>query len=404
MKFKSIPFLFAILMIVSSCKKDDHREDDSSISTIKIAGLYSITGNWSSLGVTSREAMNLALVDVNEYLEQRGSKYRFSTITYDTELDTAFAKTSFQAAVNNGARFIIGPQSSAECNAILQSANSNQVLVVSQGSTASNLSIPDDALFRFCPGDGPEGQAVSRTMYNTGKRIVITLARNDAGNIGLQTSVNNAFVALGGQVDAITPYATNTTNFASIIQQVRSKIQQYKTTYSNNEIGVYIASFDECVNLFSQAVNDTDLTSVNWYGGDGMVQSAALLNDINARDFAVATGFFAPNFGLPASPHPGLNSIANSIQISTGIAPDAYALSVYDAVWVIARTVANYPGVMDDFTKLKSDFAEEANQFFGITGPVLLNTNGDRAVGSFDYWGIVNQGGNYSWQIVGGSN
>jgi branched-chain amino acid transport system substrate-binding protein len=205
-------------------------------------------------------------------------------------------------------------------------------------------------------------------------------------------------------VDAITPYASNTTNFASIIQQVRSKIQQYKTTYSNNEIGVYIASFDECVNLFSQAVNDTDLTSVNWYGGDGMVQSAALLNDINARDFAVATGFFAPNFGLPATPHPGLNSIANSIQISTGIAPDAYALSVYDAVWVIARTVANYPGVMDDFTKLKSDFAEEANQFFGITGPVLLNINGDRAVGSFDYWGIVNQGGNYSWQIVGGSN
>ena len=158
------------------------------------------------------------------------------------------------------------------------------------------------------------------------------------------------------------------------------------------------------MDLFRQAANDTVLRSVKWYGGDGVVQSAALLNDIDARNFAVATSFFAPNFGLPDVAHPRLDDVAASIYNSTGIQPDAYALSVYDAMWVIARTVSSYPGVLSDFTQLKADFTQEANQYFGITGPVILNTNGDRAVGSFDYWGIVDNGGTYSWQVVGKSN
>jgi branched-chain amino acid transport system substrate-binding protein len=401
MKHLTSLFLVLSVLFFTSCKNDDNPQ----ITTIKIGGLYSLTGNWSSLGKTSQEAMKLGLIDANEYLEQTGSKYRFETIVYDTQLDTTSAKSSIQFGfTQRGIRFFIGPQSSAEVGAIRQYANDNNILVISQGSTASSLAIPNDAVFRFCPGDAVEGTAISRTMYNTGKRMVITLSRNDAGNIGLQTNVGTSFTALGGQVDPIAPYATNLTDFSAIIQQLRTKIQQYTNTYGANQVGVYIASFDECINLFRQAENDAILGSVNWYGGDGMVQSQQLLQDVNARNFAVTTGFFAPNFGLPLQPHPDLNRISSAIQSATGIVPDAYALSVYDAMWVLARTISNYPGVLSDFTQLKSDFTQEANQHFGITGPVLLNANGDRNLGSFDYWGIVNQNGNYLWKVVGNSN
>lgn len=393
-------FFFSVLFF-SACNKNT----SVSSTNIKVAGLFSITGNWSSLGKNSQQAMNLAVTDINKYLESCNSPYRFSSMVYDTGLDTTTAKTSIQKAyTEQNIRFIIGPQSSAELGAIRQYANDHNMLVISQGSTASNLAIPNDALFRFCPGDAVEGSAISRTMFSAGKKVIITIARNDAGNIGLQTSVGSNFTGLGGKVEALTPYETNTTNFASVIQQIKTKIQQHTATYPASQIGVYIGSFDECVNLFNQASTDPVLTSVNWYGGDGMVQSSALLADVPARNFAVATGFFAPNFGLPMQAHPSLNSIYNSITASTGIKPDAYALSVYDAMWVIAKTVASHPGVLTDFGKLKTDFNTEANQFFGITGPVLLNNNGDRTIGSFDYWGITNQGGTYSWTVVGKSN
>jgi branched-chain amino acid transport system substrate-binding protein len=135
-----------------------------------------------------------------------------------------------------------------------------------------------------------------------------------------------------------------------------------------------------------------------------VVLSAPLLADVDARQFAAAVNFFAPNFGLPAQAHPHLGPIADGVRLLTGLDPDAYALSVYDAMWVLANTVADFPSTLKDFNALKMRFSEEANRFFGVSGPVMLNINGDRAIGSFDYWGIVNEGGNYRWKIVGKSN
>lgn len=395
---------YLFLFFVFGC---DTNETDSpkSITTYPIAGLFSLTGTWSSLGLTSEEVLTIAVDDVNTYLEGRGSLVRFSTTVYDTKLDTALAKTYFQSAITTlESQFIIGPQSSAEVGALVGLANESNTLLISQGSTASSLAIPNDAVFRFCPGDGPEGEAISRTAYQSGKRMLITLSRNDAGNLGLQTSVGINFGALGGQTDPLEPYATTETDFTAILEDLRVKIEQHIETYGASSVGVYLASFDECAQLFHQAHNDPVLSSVNWYGGDGAVLSAALLADIDAASFAASVSFFAPNFGLPAQEHPLLGAVVSTVNSKTGIDPDAYAISVYDAVWVLATTVADFPETTTDFNALKTRFAEQANRFYGLSGPVLLDANGDRASGAFDYWGIVNEGGTFSWKVVGKSN
>lgn len=401
MRKTALSILLISILLFSGCQKDEK----NNITTYNVAGLFSLTGNWSSLGVTSKEVLNLAITDVNTYLQERGSSVRFASTVYDTKLDTALAKTYFQTAITDlNAKFIVGPQSSAEVGAIRNLANNGNVLVMSQGSTASSLALPNDAVFRFCPGDGPEGAAISRTAYQAGKRMMITLARNDAGNLGLQTSVATNFTALGGQVDALPAYSTTLTDFTSILSQLRTKIQQQVATYGAAGVGVYLASFDECAILFHQAYNDPILSSVNWYGGDGVVLSAALLADADAKRFAATVSFFAPNFGLPAQAHPKLSGLVSTVRTKTGIDPDAYAISVYDAIWVLATTVADYPVTASDFSSLKARFLEEANRYFGVSGTVMLDLNGDRSSGSFDYWGIVNEGGTYSWKIVGKSN
>ena len=190
------------IALTSSC----HSDGGEDTTTISVAGLYSLTGNWSSLGITSQEAMRLAQNDINTQLAARGSNIRFASVVYDTQLDANAARADIQAAfAGRGIQLVLGPQSSAEVGAVRSYADEHGVLVVSQGSTASTLALPDDAVFRFCPGDGPEGDAMSRTMYAAGKRMMITLARDDAGNLGLQESVNARFAALGGQVDALLP-------------------------------------------------------------------------------------------------------------------------------------------------------------------------------------------------------
>lgn len=386
-------------LLFTSCKKDTGTENIN----ITVGGLLSLSGNWSSLGLTSKEAMNLAANDINSYMEQVASGYRFATVIYDTKLDTSLAQKAIRDGLNGNIRYYIGPQSSAELGAIRSFADSNQLLVVSQSSTAGSLAIANDAVFRFCPGDAVEGSAVAKTIFASGRTVVVTLARDDAGNKGLQQSVGTVFSSLGGNVDAIAPYAINITDYAAVLAVLKTKLLQHISSAGANKVAVYLASFDECIDLFRQAKSDPLFSSVRWYGGDGVALSNVLVSDNQAASFAVNTQFFAPCFGLPLQPHPGLASISSAIKTKTGIEPDAYALAAYDAMWVIARTViALHPGA-NTFAKVKTVFRAEANRYFGITGPVLLNADGDRNTGSFDYWGIEETAGAYKWKLVGKS-
>lgn len=128
-----------------------------------------------------------------------------------------------------------------------------------------------------------------------------------------------------------------------------------------------------------------------------------LTGDAQAAAFAVTTKFIAPNFGLPTIPHPDLATISAAIKSSTEIEADAYALAAYDAVWVIAKTATAMPITNTSYDLTKKVFNVESSKYFGITGPVLLNAAGDRSTGSFDYWGIVLEGGSYKWKLVGKS-
>lgn len=395
--------LFVIALFGAACFPSCKKDDADNQITVNIGGLLSLTGNWSTLGLASQEAMNLAISEINRHMEQTGSRYRFTTTIYDTKLDTTMAKKAIEELSRNNTRFVVGPQSSAELAAIREVVNTKDILLVSQSSTAGNLAIAGDAIFRFCPGDSLEGNAMAQTIFALGRRALITLARGGAGNIGLQQVVGATFSRLGGSVDAMAPYDFATTDFSTLLALLKSKIQQHTTLVGADKVGVYIASFDEVKDLFRQAAADPVFSSVHWYGGDGVTLSSVLLSDVTAASFAAATQFFAPSFGLPQQPHPQLATISAAIKTKTGLEPDAYALAVYDAVWVIALTAASFPEPAKDFNKVKQVFHATANQFYGITGPLFLNAAGDRSIGTFDYWGITAQNNTYIWKWVGKS-
>ncbi len=391
---------FLILFAFSSCEKSGTNE---KTQTVTVAGLLSLTGNWSTLGVCSQAAMDIAAEDINAYMKQTNSNYLFTTTIYDTKLDTALAAGFINDAKVNNIQFVIGPQSSAEVGAIKAFADANNMLVISQGSTAGKYAIAGDNIYRFCPPDKIEGAAIAATIYKASKKGLITVARDDAGNKGLQTVTGTVFASLGGAVANIAPYSTTTTDFSSVIAGIKTNIETFSALYGLEGTAVYLASFDECVQLFQQASADPVLSSVNWYGGDGVTLSAALTSDAAAAAFATATKFFAPTFGLPSLPDPERQTLSDAIKSRTGITPDAFALASYDAMWVIAFTILNSANVQNDFNKEKSIFEKQANSYYGVTGPTLLDDAGDRSIGSFDYWGIVNEGGAWQWKFAGKS-
>jgi branched-chain amino acid transport system substrate-binding protein len=397
---KRLLVLFFCFATIVSCRKDHEHEE---VHEIKVAALLSQTGGWSNLGITSKASLEIAVDEINADFKCRHIPFRIELTVFETQLDPVIAAQTVENISASGYKFIIGPQSSAELALVKPIADSLGILVVSQGSTASSLAIANDMVFRFVPGDQIEGAALANTMKNAGKQALVTVARNDAGNIGLQNSVGNNFTNLGGNVVSVGTYETTVADFTTVLADVKSQILSFNSTYTNDQIAVYLASFDEAVALFNQASADPTLSGVNWYGGDGFVKNSALLQDPAAAQFALATNFFCPDFGLPMSTEYLWSSIITTINGMTGIQSDAYTVAAYDAMHVISKMIEAEDGIPGSSTSLQSAFLNAANGYSGATGVISLNENGDRASGSFDYWGIENVNGTYQWVFVGQS-
>jgi branched-chain amino acid transport system substrate-binding protein len=394
MTYRSLSVVALSLLIAAAPVAEAKRKRPRHADVISIGALFSLTGDGASLGRASAAALELAVRDINREMEVLGRPWRVDADIEDTALTATIAAAKIRQLHQRGAQIVIGPQSSSEAAAVLPYANENGIVVISQGSTASSIAIPGDHLFRLAPNDKLEGVAQAALMRADGIETVVPIWRNDAGNNGLHGSTKRSFEALGGVVLPGFSYDPATTDFSAAVNSIGAAVRAAKGSQPATKIAIYLASFEEAVDIIRIARLDSDLASVRWYGGDGVTQSAALLADANVAAFAVATSFVAPNVGLDESARDAWQPISDEIKARIGFAPDAYALSVYDAAWVAALAAVE---VENDEDFLRESFVRNVQRYWGLTGPTALDAAGDRKIASFDFWSVRNVNGTFEW-------
>ncbi len=359
----------------------------------KIGVLVSLKVSGFSLGRSTVAALQIAEEQIKaEAITQHGG-YRFKFFVRDTQQNPSKALEAIQDLDKRGVQIIIGPQTSSEVRMIKPYADehnildAHNILVISQGSTASSLSIAGDNIFRLCPDDTLEAAAIVALMSNDGILHIVPLWRNDAGTNGLHDSVEAQFKA--------TDFSQATTEIAAQINDLISQNTNPST------IAVYLAAFDEVVDIFNAAHSlGAPLSTTKWYGSDGVALSAALIGDATAAAFAASVDYPNPIFGLPDSLQSEWQPISDAIEARTGIKPDAFALSTYDGLFVIQRALEDV-GDLKNFAAFKAAFVSEADAYQGITGSLALNSAGDRANGDFDFWAVRLENGSYAWVRTG---
>ncbi len=367
----------------------------------KIGVLVSLTGSWNSLGQNTVAALQLANEQLQAAAKAEHGGYRFHLFVRDTQLDPARALAAIQDLDKRDVKIVVGPQSSAEVAMIKPYADAHNILIISQGSTASSLAISGDNIFRFCPNDRREAEAIVALMWHDGIRTIVPLWRDDAGNNGLHDSVKADFEKLGGTVTTGYQYQPATTDFSAATTSVASQITTLLIGSADpNSVAIYLAAFDEVVSVFHSAASNSTLSSTHWYGSDGVALSAALTGDVNAAAFAASAGYPNPTFGLPDALQSLWQPVANAIEARTGITADAFALSAYDALFVVARALQD-AGNLKDFAGFKDAFVNAANAYSGVTGSTALDSAGDRLNADFDFWAVRLTNGNYGWARIG---
>ena len=394
-------FIVLILLLAAANSLRSEQPPLHSHREFKIGVLASLTGSGNSLGQDTVAALQIATDQLDAEAKANQGGYRFHLFVRDTQQDPVKALAAIKDLDKRGVQIIVGPQTSAEVAMIKPFADAHNILVISQGSTASSLAIAGDNIFRFCPNDKREAAAIVALMQHDGIHAIIPLWRNDAGNNGLHDSVKAAFENIGGTVTSGFQYQPTTTDFSAATASVASQIQSLLTAGADpNSIAIYLAAFDEAVGVFHSAAANSTLSSARWYGSDGVALSAALTGDASASAFAASAYYPNPTFGLDDALQNLWQPVADAIEARTGITPDAFALSAYDALFVVERAL-RVTGNLKDFSSFKSAFVDAANAYSGVTGSTALDTAGDRLSADFDFWAVHQVNLTFSWVRIG---
>jgi branched-chain amino acid transport system substrate-binding protein len=399
MRFKKRMLAVAVTALVAAAVSCDDYTGPDNDKDITIGGIFSLTGNWATLGVTSKAAMEIGIEDVNAYLAESG--YHFTASIQDTKLDPNTALSMVTSLKGNGVEVVIGPQSSAEVGAIKPYLDSNGMIAISQSSTAGSLAIANDNVFRLTPSDTLEAVALVGLMKADGQKTIIPFWRNDAGNVGLQVATRALFTQGGGVVKAGVQYEPTTTDFAASLATLKTQVQQ-AITERGGTAGVAIAhaGFDEVVGVMNAASADPVLGSVRWYGTDGTALNEPLRTNATAAAFAKKVSFWTPTPGVDEGARARWEPVATRIAArANGAQPDAFALAVYDAVWITAQAYLAVGGT-GNIAALKAAIVAAADQFYGASGWTKLNPAGDRKFGDFDFFALSQNGSTFSWGLA----
>jgi len=400
---KTIGWLSVFVMIygglVSCVKTGQTIYQPVNSQEIRIGAMLPLTGTGSSAGAAAKASLELAVEDITAYLQEAGTGETLVLEVADTQTDTMMALSRLKSLYQNGIRLVVGPYSSAELAHIKPFADSNGMLIVSHSSVAVSLAIPNDNIYRFVSSDLVQGKAMSKLLADDKIKVIVAVVRNDLWGNDLVEATGSFFAKAGGIVQEVIKYEPGTIDFTETLRSLDNEVAFALVHHNPNEVAVYMLSFDEGTQMLAAAKNYTSLNNVYWYGGSAFAQNAPLLNNTDATLFAYSHGLPCPVFGLDDEARYRWQPLVERIEQKIGRPPDVYAITAYDALWVMVRA-ARAAGKKASIKCLKRVFTEESNVYFGASGNTLLDENGDRANGNYDFWAVKSDTAGYQWKRV----
>ena len=170
-------------------------------STVELAVVLPLTGEWSIYGEPIRQGVELAITEVQE---RKDLPYRVKFEILDSESDPVRAAEVLETAYRDGALAAVGGVTSAEALSMLPVAEDMERLLLSPSASSPALSGISRYFFRVFPSDFREGTTMGNFVAQ--KRNITNLAILSA-DTEYAKGVSEVFEAAFERVLAIDPDA-----------------------------------------------------------------------------------------------------------------------------------------------------------------------------------------------------
>jgi branched-chain amino acid transport system substrate-binding protein len=275
---------------------------------------------------------------------------------------------------------------SSQAQAALSYVNDNDMLMISSSSTSPLLAIENDMLFRTCPTDFVQAPAISNMWKTWGVEAILIVQRGDSWADGIYNVLLPELEAQGIEVIERVRYAAEVTEFSSYLATMDTLLGDAIAEYGVERVGVQTMYFDEGVVLMSQTGDYPNTRAVLWMGTESSGRSQRMLDD--GGGMQVAIGGFS-SLMTPAKSWKWIDLDDRYYDLVSQPA-SFYTSTDYDGATCIALSILEAGSVAaDDVAPLWPDVPRN---YFGTSGWVDLDENGDRKPGVFDIWGFAGDG------------
>ena len=363
---------------------------------IPIGALLPLSGPLGKFGENDKVAIELAVADVNAFLEKIGANWRLKVYIEDTETKAEVALEKLITFQAKGIKVVIGPMGSHELLKVKEFADSNKILIISQSSTSPKLSLPDDYIYRFVPTDIYQGKIAPAYAKAIGiTHMILVYLANPWGD-GLAAEIKENAKKHGiGVVDELR-IPEGAPDYSAEVASLAAKVNKLVNKgIPPEKIMVVLITYGEASTFFHSAREYDILWKVKWFGSDGTAYLYDLQEDPSVAEFVTRVGLPSP---IAAPIGDNYKEVMERIKEEVGRTPEPYAYNSYDAVWVIALSLlmtGRYDG-----EAIRSVIPEVLKIYYGVSGYIKLDENGDRV--AEQYWTVTltKTAEGYEWKPV----
>jgi branched-chain amino acid transport system substrate-binding protein len=324
---------------------------------------------------------NIIEPDLNSFVSQLGHNIRFEMVIRDAKGSAVEHLKLVKELHEMGINFIIGGGWSSQASGSIQYCNENGILLFSHSSTSPLLAIPNDNFFRMCSTDLVQAPAIAEMLWSFGIKAIVVIQRRDAWADGIYNVLKPEFEKRGGVILDRVRYTAEATEWSSYLQTAENVLSAAVATYGADRIAIELISFQEGVNIITQAKDYPTVYGCKWFGSDGTSMTQRFIDDAptHAQKLSIYSTLAAPAASEKYS------TLYDRYFALVSQPLGLYSACLYDTAWAIAKAILEAQST--DARAIIPILPRICYDLWGASGWCQLNTDGDRYSCNYDIWG-----------------
>lgn len=374
--------------VLSACANPEAEAEQAADTDcgkeLKLGILTAFTGELGSFGISSRNAFDLA-IDEMESSGQLPAGWSVPTVVMDEETNIQIGlRAATDMMQNRKVSAILGP-SSGPIVAMDTISRRYKTPILSQFAGTMNFSsVGGDYIFRTVASDASDGKAVAQNLAEREATDVAVVVQNDQSTLTAGRTVADSLKDEGGKVTRTITYNPGQSAYLSVVQQAIAELD-------GGADAVYIAGGQESATTILRELRDRGVSS------DKIIVSADLVvpEVVQGVGKKWADGLTGVTPSVDTE-RPQYERLAKSYEAEYGEAPPIFVENAYDAVVLVALAAVSaestcgssiakaLPEVAGDGNTTVNTFAEGAKalakgetiNYEGASGPVDFDKTG----------------------------